>query len=155
MNPLVSIRVVVYNQVAFIEECLDSLLAQTYRPIEIIISDDASTDGTVDILKKYAKRHDCIKLQLNSTNLGITKNTNTGLKICKGKYIAGLGGDDIFLPEKIEKQVEYMESHPECTICYHNLDVFLSETGETLYFYNKKKAQEIRRYKSASKVSRG
>lgn len=137
--PLVSVRIVCYNQEDFIKEAIDSVLEQDYSNIEIVIADDCSTDGTVDILLEYQKKYpEQIVLALSKKNEGITKNINSGLQLCKGEYIAGLGGDDLMLPEKIRKQVEYMEKNPECTICYHNLDVFDSDTNETLYFFNEK-----------------
>ena len=137
--PLVSVRIVCYNQKDFIKEAIDSVLEQDYPNIEIIIADDCSTDGTVDILLEYQKKYpEKIVLALSDKNKGITKNINSGLRLCKGKYIAGLGGDDLMLHGKIRKQVEYMENHPECTICYHNLDVFNSNTNKTLYFFNEK-----------------
>jgi len=137
--PLVSVRIVCYNQKDFIKECVDSVLEQDYPNIEIIVADDCSTDGTVEILKEYQKAHPAkVILALSDVNEGITKNINSGLRLCKGEYIAGLGGDDLMLAGKIRKQVEYMEKHPECTICYHNLDVFQSETNETLYLFNEK-----------------
>jgi glycosyltransferase involved in cell wall biosynthesis len=141
--PLVSVRIVCFNQEKFIEECIDSVLEQDYPNIEIIIADDCSTDRTIDILKEYKHKFpDKIILALSEKNEGITKNINSGLKLCKGKYIAGLGGDDLMLPGKIKKQVEYMEKNPECTICYHNLDVFDSDSNKTLYYFNENNKYE-------------
>ena len=134
---LISILVVSYNQKQYIKECLDSVFSQGYENIEVCVADDGSTDGTQEILKTYRNKYpDKIKLHLSLGNQGITKNSNSALKLCTGKYIFILGGDDLMLPGKISKQVTLMEAYPDCSLCYHNLDVFQSETNETLYLYN-------------------
>lgn len=136
-TPLVSILMPTFNQEEFIGEAIDSCLAQTYDKIEIIVADDASTDGTRGIIENYAERFkDKVKLVFNEKNLGVTGNVNEALKSCRGKYIAFTAGDDLFLPDKIAKQVSLMEADPECVICYHNLEVFDSTTHKTLGFYN-------------------
>jgi glycosyltransferase involved in cell wall biosynthesis len=139
-NPLVSVAIITYNQKKFLKECIESILAQNYSNIEIVIGDDASTDGTQEMLKEYEKKYPGkFKLVLHKTNQGITKNSNSVLKKCKGKYIAWMGGDDLMLPEKIRKQVEFMEKNLNCTICYHNLEVFDSDTGKILSYFNDEK----------------
>ncbi|HLB41965.1 MAG TPA: glycosyltransferase [Gammaproteobacteria bacterium] len=124
-DPLVSVSIFSYNSERFIEQCLQSVLTQDYSNFEIVISDDASTDETGSIIHAYQKKYpNIIKLYCNASNLGVTKNANVSLLHCTGKYIAFLGADDLMLPEKLKKQVEYMESHPECSICYHDVEVF-------------------------------
>jgi len=136
-EPLVSVAIITYNQKKYLKECIESVLKQDYSNIEIVVADDGSTDGTQEILKKYDKNYPKkFVLKLSNKNQGITKNSNLAHFACSGKYIAWMGGDDLMLPGKIRKQVEYMEKKPECTICYHNLDVFQSETNETLYYFN-------------------
>lgn len=138
-SPLVSIAIITYNQKEFLRECIESCLAQTYKNIEIVVADDASSDGTHEMLKDYDKKYPGLfVLKLSDKNIGITQNSNQAHFACKGKYIAWMGGDDIMLPEKLSKQVEHMESNPDCKICYHNLDVFNSDTNTTLYFFNDK-----------------
>ena len=135
--PLVSIPLLTYNSAFFIKETLESILHQDYQHFEIIVSDDASTDETPEILKKYQEQYpNNIKVILNLVNQGVTKNANTALKHCKGEYIALLGGDDIFLPGKLRKQVLFMEKHEEVLISYHNVAVFDSKSNKTLYNYN-------------------
>ncbi len=103
-DSLVSIILCTYNGELFIKEQLDSLLWQTYPNIEIIISDDASSDGTVNILKQYL--HDKrIKIVLQQKNLGPVKNFEYAASLSKGKYIAFADQDDIWLPQKLEKLV--------------------------------------------------
>lgn len=133
--PLVSIAVVTYNQEEFINECIDSILSQDYPNIEIIVADDGSTDGTSDLLlayQKQAKRPFILKL--SPINQGVTKNQNLALFSCTGKYISWMAGDDLMLPGKISKQVEFLEKNPDYAICYHNLDIFDSKTNRTLNY---------------------
>ena len=135
--PLVSVLMVTYNQKHFIKEAIESILIQDYDNFEMVISDDGSNDGTQEILREYKTKYpNKFILVLADKNQGITKNCNSGLSFCKGKYIAFLAGDDLMLSGKIRKQVEYMERHPECAICYHNLEVFDSDTGQILRYYN-------------------
>ena len=129
--PLVSIFIVTYNSALFIRECLDSVLAQDYPNMEVVIGDDASTDNTVEIIHEYQQKHPhLIKLNVNSVNVGITKNCNITLALCTGKYIAMFAGDDVMLPGKISKQVRYMEVHPGCSICAHDAEIFFSHQME-------------------------
>jgi glycosyltransferase involved in cell wall biosynthesis len=133
--PLISVAVITYNQKKFLKECIESILEQDYENIEIVIADDASSDGTQAMLMKYQKKYpDKFVLKLSQTNQGITKNSNLAHFACSGKYIAWMGGDDLMLPGKIKKQVEYMEKHESCNILHHDLDVFYSETNETLFY---------------------
>lgn len=142
--PLVSVAIITYNQKKFLEECIRSILSQDYPNIEIIIADDGSTDGTKEILEKYAKDYPGIFiLKVSDRNRGITENSNAAHFACTGKYIAWMGGDDLMLPGKLRKQVDYMERNPECSVCYHDLDVFESSSNETLYrFSDKNKPRE-------------
>lgn len=138
--PLVSVAIITYNQKEFLVECIESVLAQDYDNLEIVIADDGSTDGTQEILKEYEKKYPGkFILRLAEKNEGITKNSNRAYFSCSGKYIAWMGGDDLMSPGKIRKQVEFMEANPDCSICYHNLEVFDSNTKKTLYFFNDKK----------------
>ena len=133
-NPKVSIAIITYNQKEYLRECIDSCLAQTYKNIEIVIADDCSTDGTQELLIAYKEKYPyLITLCLADKNDGITANSNAANQACKGEYVAWLGGDDIIFPDKIEKQVEFMEGHPDITLSYHDLDVFMSTSNETLY----------------------
>lgn len=137
--PLVSISIVTYNQKEYLRECIESCLAQDYQNFEIVIADDCSTDGTQDMLREYEAAYPSkFVLRLSEKNQGITPNSNAAHFACSGKYIAWMGGDDLMLPGKITKQVDFMENNPDCTICYHNLDVFDSKTDKTLYFFNDK-----------------
>lgn len=140
MIPLVSIAIVTYNQKIYLEECIESILDQDYSNIEIIVADDGSTDGTHEMLHDYDQKHPGLfVLHLAVKNLGITKNHNVAHFSCNGKYIAWMGGDDLMLPGKLSKQVAFMEANPECTLLYHNLDVFYSDGNQDSYLLNSKK----------------
>jgi glycosyltransferase involved in cell wall biosynthesis len=137
---LVSIALRSYNQKAFLKEAIDSILSQTYQNIEIIIADDASTDGSVEMIKNfYRKFPEKIRPLFNETNIGHTLNFNKALFACTGRYIAIFDGDDIMLPEKIEKQVKLMDENPQCIVSYHNTEYFDNDTGKHLYFKNNKR----------------
>jgi len=135
--PLVSIAIITYNQKDFLKEAIQSVLQQNYEPIEIVIGDDCSTDGTQPMLLEFEKKYPGkFIIKLSSKNSGITTNSNKVHFACNGKYIAWLGGDDLMLPGKISKQVAFMESHPTYNIVYHNLEIFDSYTGNHIRFYN-------------------
>lgn len=137
--PLVSVLIVTYNQKEYLKECIESVLNQDYENIEIIVADDCSQDGTQDMLREYNEKYpNKFILKLSEKNQGITTNSNLAHFSCNGKYISWMGGDDLMLSGKIRKQVDYMENNPNCTVCYHDLDVFESETNKTLYLYNEK-----------------
>jgi len=137
LGPLVSVAVVTYNQREYLAECLDSILSQDYENLEIVVADDASTDGTPEMLREYAARNPGkFVLQLASKNRGVTGNSNLAHFACSGKYVAWIGGDDLMLPGKIRAQVDYMESHPECSISYHNLEVFESPSNRVLGLFS-------------------
>jgi len=137
--PLVSVAIVTYNQKAFLKECIESILSQSYKNIEIVVADDGSTDGTHEMLEDYSKRNpNKFVLRLSLVNKGITINSNSAHFACNGKYIAWMGGDDLMLPNKILKQVKFMENNPSCTICYHDLDVFNNEDNKHLYDFSQK-----------------
>lgn len=137
--PLVSVHIITYNQKQFICETLLSVLDQDYENIEIVVADDGSTDGTAEVILEYARKYpDKIVPLVGGPNLGITGNSNRGLAACKGKYIAFMGGDDSFLPGKVAKQVEWLEADKNRVLCYHDLDVYDSATGKTLYLWTEK-----------------
>lgn len=132
--PKVSVMVVTYNHANFIRETLDSILKDDYDNIEVVVADDASTDGTQDILKEYFYKYpNKIKLILNAQNLGITNNCNKAFFACTGDLIALFAGDDLFLPGKLRAQVAVFIKNPEVVLCYHSAEVFMSDTGKVVY----------------------
>ena len=110
-TPLVSVVMGCYNSEKFIREAIDSILSQTISNIEFIIIDDCSKDKTKEIINSY--HDDRIILVENSVNKGLGYNLNYGVNISCGRYIARMDADDISLPNRFEKQVKYLESHPD------------------------------------------
>jgi glycosyltransferase involved in cell wall biosynthesis len=137
LSPKVSCLVISYNQEGVIGETLDSLLGQTYENIEIVISDDASTDRTQEIIESYQKIYpEKIKLIKGKQNIGITPNSKRALDNCSGDFIALIGGDDIWLPNKVETQIAWFRSNPEYIVGYHDVWAFDSQTSQKLYRFS-------------------
>jgi glycosyltransferase involved in cell wall biosynthesis len=139
IDPKVSVLIPSYNQEDIIEQTVMSALTQNYDNLEVVVSDDASVDGTPQILKDLQVKHpDRLRIFLHQTNLGVTKNHTRGLLECSGEFVAFQDGDDLFLPGKIRKQVEFMQSRPDCTISSHDVEVFDSGSGKTLYLWSQR-----------------
>ena len=119
-NTLVSVLVATYNHKNYILDCLNSIKNQTYKNLEIIVSDDYSEDGTQKIIKNFIKqnRNLNIKFFIQKKNLSISKNYNFLFKKAKGKYIVFFAGDDVMMNEKIEFQVKALIKNPEASFCY-------------------------------------
>jgi len=113
--PLVSVTIPVYNAGKFLKETIESVLSQTYRNFELILVNDASTDNSKNLILSYSDPR-IIYLE-NPTNSGIVKTRNNGLTQAKGKYIAILDADDISLPQRLEKQVAFLEAHSDYGLC--------------------------------------
>jgi glycosyltransferase involved in cell wall biosynthesis len=123
-----------YNQADFVSDAIQSVINQSYPNIQLVISDDASSDDTPAIIKDfYEKNPKVILPNINQSNIGITKNFNLALERCDGEYVALLDGDDIFFPGKLSHQQKFMCENPQFTITYHDVEVFLSTTGEHIY----------------------
>ena len=123
MEVLLSVCIRTHNQERFIREALDSVLCQkTTFAFEVIVSDDASSDGTVAILQEYAiKYHTKIRLLLSETNLGGPNNLKRVIEASQAKYITCLDGDDYYTDAyKLQKQVDFLEANPEYAACFHN-----------------------------------
>ncbi len=106
-TPLVSILMAVYNGEKFLREAIESMLNQTYRNFEFLIINDGSTDSTEEIILSYNDER--IRYIKNETNLKLIASLNKGLDLANGKYIARMDADDISLPERLEKQVDFLE----------------------------------------------
>lgn len=111
--PVVSVILPVYNGERFLKEAVDSILVQTFTDFELIIIDDCSMDSTPLILTEYVTRDTRIRVMRQSRNMGIVEALNTGSHAATGQYIARMDVDDISLPERFERQVEYLNSHPD------------------------------------------
>lgn len=110
-EPIVSVLMSVYNaRDAELRQSIESILNQTFKDFEFIIINDGSTNDTKEVILSY--NDDRIKYIENEVNLKIIKSLNNGLKLCRGKYIARLDADDYSAPTRLEKQVKYMDEHP-------------------------------------------
>ncbi len=130
---LISVVVLTYNSSLFIRETLNSIIQQDYENFEIIVADDGSEDSTPLILKEYSQSFSNIKLILNKSNRGITKNCNSAFFECRGDYIVFIGGDDLMLPEKLSIQASVLSEDPDLLFCYHNVEAFDNITLNALW----------------------
>ena len=120
-RPLVSAIIVVLDGETYLAEAIDSILAQTLRDWELLIVDDGSTDGTAAIARGYcARQPERIRLlaHLDGANLGIAASRNLGIAAARGRYVAFLDADDVWLPEKLAEQVAILEADPELGLVY-------------------------------------
>ena len=125
-EPVVSVCMITYNHAPFIAKSIEGVLQQRSEyPFELVIGEDCSTDGTREIVERYQRLHpDVIRVITSEKNVGSLKNAVRARKACRGKYIAFCEGDDYWHhPEKLQKQVAYMENHPECGLVCSNYDV--------------------------------
>lgn len=135
MDPKVSVVISTYNHASFIAESIDSVLAQTYRDFEVIVIDDGSTDNTEEVLKPYLDRIRLIKQE----NSGLPVARNAGIKEAKGEYIAFQDSDDIWLPDKLEKQMKYLEKNPHFDlVCGNGISFGNEGNTERLLVRNKR-----------------
>src|SRR3989344_7621924 len=112
----ISVIMSVFNNEEYLNESIESIILQTYKNFEFIIVDDASTDQTSGILKEWLSKDRRIKVITNKENMGLTKSLNRAIQIAGGEYIARQDGDDVSLPERFEKQIEFFQKNPEIKI---------------------------------------
>ncbi len=153
-NIKLSVAVLCYNHAPFLKKALESVLMQEvdFR-MEIIIGDDASTDGSQKILEEIKTRHpDKIQLILKEKNEGVFKNIMSVLEACSGEYIALLETDDYWThPQKLAKQVAFLDQNPDYTGCFHNAQLEWLSTPNNLpnsYMKNFKTTSEVQNYPS-------
>ena len=138
---LVSVIMPAYNASATISDSINSVLAQTYANWELLVVDDASTDDTVALVKGYADQR--IHLHLNPANLGVALTRNAAISNARGKYLAFLDSDDMWLPSKLEKQLEFMEQK-KATISFTGT-YYIDATGKPSHYVLH--AEEVFTYK--------
>jgi glycosyltransferase involved in cell wall biosynthesis len=127
--PKVSVVMSVYNGEKYLREAVDSVLGQTFRGFEFIIVDDGSTDRTWAVLQSYDDPR-IVPLR-NEENIGLTQSLNKALAVASGEYIARMDADDVSLPERLEKQVAYLDAHPEVGLLGTWVEI-MGERGERL-----------------------
>jgi glycosyltransferase involved in cell wall biosynthesis len=122
----ISVLIVTYNHARFVRQALDSVLTQRLpEPLEILISEDCSTDGTRGIVQEYADRYPhLVSLLLSERNLGSNEVVARGFRAARGRYIALLDGDDYWTDDdKLQAQIEFLDTRTDITICFHNVQV--------------------------------
>lgn len=127
MNKIVSIIMGIYNCEQTLSQTIDTIIKQTYHNWELIMCDDDSTDKTYEIAYEYAREDKRIKLIKNQYNVGLAKTLNNCLEHCIGDYIMRHDGDDLMVNDRIEKQVDYMNSN-DCDVCGSGAYIF-DESG--------------------------
>jgi len=138
----VSVLMLAYNHERYISSALESALCQrTDFLFEIVVGEDCSTDRTREILIGYRDRHpDRVRLLLPERNLGMMENLVQTFQACRGEYVAMLEGDDYWTsPDKLQRQVDFLDGHPGCAECFHNVDIIEDgRPGERRPFVGKK-----------------
>ena len=130
MTPSVSIITPMYNCEAFLSQTINSILNQTYKNWDLFLIDDNSTDNTLGIAQSFSNKYSNIKLLKNSTNLGAAISRNLGTEKSKGDFIAFLDADDLWKPEKLEKQLKVMK-YENCDVCFSSYEL-INEQGKRL-----------------------
>lgn len=125
----ISVIIGIYNCESTLQEALDSLYAQTFQDFEIVLCDDGSKDNTYAIAFENQSKHDNIILLRNEQNLGLNATLNKCLMLATGEYIARMDGDDISLPTRFEKQVRFLDEHPEYAIVSSPM-IYFDASGE-------------------------
>lgn len=126
----ISILMGIYNCTATLDEAIDSIINQTYTNWQFIICDDGSKDNSYDIAKKYEKKDpDRFVVIKNKSNIGLNSTLNRCLKIADGDYIARMDGDDVCAPTRFQKEVEFLNDHPDYAIVSTYMTTF-DENGE-------------------------
>lgn len=139
-NPLISVRMSTYNHEPYIAQAIEGVLKQeTGYPFELIIGEDCSTDRTREIVLEYQRKYPAIiRVIAWDKNVGMKKNGRRTIEACRGKYMAICEGDDYWHnPEKLHKQADHLESHPECGLVYSSYDVYHVSTEKLIKDYIK------------------
>ncbi len=146
MNPLVSVRVITYNSAKTVLETLESIKAQTYPNIELIISDDCSKDKTVEICREWLENNKSrfarTALLTVPQNTGVSANVNRSEKACHGEWIKGIAGDDMLMPNCIQTYIEYINKNPNVVYVFSKVVLFgtnqetIDRFSDTIFNYS-------------------
>ena len=129
-TPTVSVLIPAYNHEKYIAKTIESVLAQTFSDFELLIFDDCSTDGTASEIKRFTDKR--IEAIFSSQNRGTVFALNTLIEKAKGEYIAVIGSDDVWLPQKLEKQLAYLKEHSNVAACFTRVLVIDENSEEML-----------------------
>ena len=125
-----SVIMPVYNDEEFLSQAIESILQQSYSDYEFIIINDGSTDRSGEIIHSFAQQDDRILVMTNSQNIGVTKSANMGIGMASGEYIARMDADDISLPDRFEKQIEFLDRHKDVWVLGGQIEL-VNEKGES------------------------
>lgn len=137
-QPLVSVPVITYNSSKFVLETLESIKAQTYQNIELIISDDCSTDNTIELCRKWVEenkeRFVRTHIITSEVNTGVSANLNRAEANCQGEWVKGIAGDDLLMPNCIADCVEYVQQHPNVIYLFGRIEAFGASDEQNRHF---------------------
>jgi hypothetical protein len=134
VGPLVGIGLPVFNGEAYLAQAIDSVLAQTLGDLELVVCDNASTDGTAAIAQAYAAADSRVRYHRNETNLGAAPNYNRAFALSRGRYFKWLAHDDRLLPDFLARTVAALEARPDAVLCNSAVDV-IDHSGRTIGSY--------------------
>jgi len=140
-QPLVSILIPVYNREAMIVRSLRSALAQTYPNLEIVVGDNASTDGTFQVVQDHAQQDARIRCFRNDQNVGIVENWLNCLEHSSGEYVKFLFSDDSLEPQAVERLLFPLLEHPEVGFAYSTVEIHYETRGTTLVAYRQERSR--------------
>lgn len=125
LNKEITVLLPVYNGERYLREAIDSILCQTFHDFDLLIINDGSIDLTDEIIKSYSDER--IKYISNESNIGLISTLNKGIELITGKYIVRMDADDISLPKRLEKQLEFMNSNPDIAVSGTSIEMFNNE----------------------------
>lgn len=132
VKPKISVLMPVHNGEKYLSTSIKSILSQSFKNYEFIVIDDGSIDNSLKIIQGYKKKDKRIIVIQNITNIGTTKSLNKGLRVAKGRYVVRMDADDWSYPNRLQKQYEFMEKHPEIVVSGGTIDV-CNEDMEVIY----------------------
>lgn len=141
-KPKVSIGLAVYNGGTFLQEAIDSILAQTYTNFELIISDNASTDGTEELCKAYAARENRIRYYRNETNIGGANNENRTVLLAQGEYFRWAAHDDKIAPDLLARCVDVLDREPSIVVC-SSMVIEINENGKLVRTISQRRGEAL------------
>src|SRR5262245_19762108 len=110
-SPKVSVVIAVYNREKYVRSAVDSILSQTFSDFELLVIDDGSTDGSIAVVQSHSDPR--IRLIRNHTNFGVSATRNKGIQLARGEYLAFLDSDDWAYPDRLAKQIAFLDNHSE------------------------------------------
>ena len=134
-EPLVSVCIPAYNNRAYIEATMWSVLAQDYRNLELIVVDDHSSDDTAAIVERIADKDPRVRLVRNEENLGMTGNWNKCLSLCRGDYVKLICADDLLVPKALRLEVEAMQAHPGVNLVESDTQLINNENRPSMRYH--------------------